>query len=273
MQYAQRYLGAAVTGAFLMLASTTAVPAPAAPGGGHGGGGHAGAGGAHGASRGGSAHPAGVSGAARPGNGIGFGAGNGNGNGIGRANSGLGAEASGNGNGGVGNGNGNGNSKSSIANSSSATVQGSSTGTSSSGGSSTSAQGTTSSPDGGGPPQRISIAKPPVTVGDGRNGLTQVPKPIVAVSIPSAPDRFIAAAPVGPATISIQAQGNSGHPAEDRMLARIGRGALPLWVGGPPTDMRSLWFGLTGLVLMPLAGLWLGYRQARAERDVGGRHD
>jgi len=168
-------------------------------------------------------------------------------------------------------GNGNGNNKSSTASTSSAKVQASSTGTSNIGGASTSAQSTPSNPDGGGPPERISIAAPPVTVGDGRNGLTQLPKPIVAVSIPSAPDRFIVAATTGTATISIQAQRNSGHPAEDRMLARIGRGMLPLWVGGPPTDVRSLWFGLTGLVLMPLAGLWLGYRQARVERDVGRR--
>jgi len=92
------------------------------------------------------------------------------------------------------------------------------------------------------------------------------------MSIPPVPDRFIAAAPAGTKTISIQAQSNSVHPTEDLMLAQIGRGMLPLWAGGPSIDMRSLWFGLTGLVLMPLAGLWLGYRQARAERDVG-RHD
>jgi hypothetical protein len=40
-----------------------------------------------------------------------------------------------------------------------------------------------------------------------------------------------------------------------------------LWAPLRPTFGTDLLFGLAGLVLIPLAGAWLGYRQARAARE------
>jgi hypothetical protein len=39
-----------------------------------------------------------------------------------------------------------------------------------------------------------------------------------------------------------------------------------LWAAAAPNRPGGLLFGLTGLVLAPLAGVWLGYRQARATK-------
>jgi hypothetical protein len=47
-------------------------------------------------------------------------------------------------------------------------------------------------------------------------------------------------------------------PAQ-HMVASLWSAAAPGWPGG-------LLFGLAGLILAPIAGAWLGYRQARASR-------
>jgi hypothetical protein len=47
-------------------------------------------------------------------------------------------------------------------------------------------------------------------------------------------------------------------PAE-RMVASLWAAAAPGWPSG-------LLFGIAGLILAPIAGAWLGYRQARASK-------
>ena len=43
---------------------------------------------------------------------------------------------------------------------------------------------------------------------------------------------------------------------------------IPVWAAAEPVVLRGDLFGLAGLVLMPLVGLVVGYRQAKAARDV-----
>ncbi|GCA99099.1 hypothetical protein [Mycolicibacterium sp. NCC-Tsukiji] len=44
---------------------------------------------------------------------------------------------------------------------------------------------------------------------------------------------------------------------------------IPVWAAAEPVGLRGDLFGLAGLVLMPLIGLAVGYRQAKAARDIG----
>ena len=44
---------------------------------------------------------------------------------------------------------------------------------------------------------------------------------------------------------------------------------IPVWAAAEPVGVRGDLFGLAGLVLMPLVGLVVGYRQAKAAREVG----
>ncbi|BBX83246.1 hypothetical protein [Mycolicibacterium aubagnense] len=43
---------------------------------------------------------------------------------------------------------------------------------------------------------------------------------------------------------------------------------VPVWAAAEPVGLRGDLFGLAGLVLMPLVGLAVGYRQAKAARDA-----
>ncbi len=43
---------------------------------------------------------------------------------------------------------------------------------------------------------------------------------------------------------------------------------IPVWAAAEPVGVRGDLFGLAGLVLMPLVGLAVGYRQAKAVRDA-----
>ena len=102
------------------------------------------------------------------------------------------------------------------------------------------------------------IAAPRVTVGNGRSpgilsGRHDAPtQPAVA------PD----AAPVeAPPAVAPQAPPSfrlDETPAQ-RMVASLWEAAVPSWPSG-------LLFGIAGLILAPIAGAWLGYRQAKASR-------
>jgi hypothetical protein len=44
------------------------------------------------------------------------------------------------------------------------------------------------------------------------------------------------------------------------------RTVASLWAAAAPSLPGGALFGLAGLILAPIAGAWLGYRQARASR-------
>ncbi|WP_418005700.1 hypothetical protein ACNO8X_13515 [Mycobacterium sp. PDNC021] len=52
-------------------------------------------------------------------------------------------------------------------------------------------------------------------------------------------------------------------------LLSVDHTGIPVWAAAEPVGVRGDLFGLAGLVLMPLIGLAVGYRQAKAARDVG----
>jgi hypothetical protein len=60
-------------------------------------------------------------------------------------------------------------------------------------------------------------------------------------------------------------------PSEDGVadLLSADHTGIPVWAAAEPIELRGDLFGLAGLVLMPLVGLAVGYRQAKAARDVG----
>lgn len=55
----------------------------------------------------------------------------------------------------------------------------------------------------------------------------------------------------------------------DADLLSADHSGIPVWAAAEPLGVRGDLFGLAGLVLMPLVGLVVGYRQAKAARDVG----
>lgn len=60
-------------------------------------------------------------------------------------------------------------------------------------------------------------------------------------------------------------------PSEDGAadLLSADHTGIPVWAAAEPIELRGDLFGLAGLVLMPLVGLVVGYRQAKAARDLG----
>ncbi|SEB14924.1 MULTISPECIES: hypothetical protein [unclassified Mycobacterium] len=55
----------------------------------------------------------------------------------------------------------------------------------------------------------------------------------------------------------------------DADLLSADHSGIPVWAAAEPLGVRGDLFGLAGLVLMPLVGLVVGYRQAKAARDIG----
>lgn len=121
------------------------------------------------------------------------------------------------------------------------------------------------------PTQQIRISRSPVTVGDGSVEVAPPPKPLL-VPVIAVPLQTVAA-PVRTVTISVPTSvailGDSHSSVEKRALSMTTPGVVPVWLVAEPGDLWNGFFGLAGLVLMPLAGLWLGYRQARAEQAAG----
>ena len=113
---------------------------------------------------------------------------------------------------------------------------------------------------GGGGPVTVAappIARPRVTVGNGRapgiltGRRAQAPTGEIPVASPAVPPPVVAPQLPPPYRLDVT-------PAE-RMAASLWAAAAPGWPGG-------LLFGLAGLVLAPIAGAWLGVRQARASK-------
>ncbi|WP_029114996.1 hypothetical protein [Mycobacterium sp. URHB0044] len=102
-----------------------------------------------------------------------------------------------------------------------------------------------------------SFTQPRVTVGNGRSPGILSGQPREAPS-PAAPVETPAPAPPPPApapppTVRL----------EEPMLQRA---VSSLWAAAAPYQPGGVLFGLAGLVLAPLAGAWLGFRQARASK-------
>jgi hypothetical protein len=124
---------------------------------------------------------------------------------------------------------------------------------------------------GGGGAPAVGLVAPTVTFGDGRTpgfigaeapaGITGVipHAPLTPPAAIGAPDRVIPAlAPeVMPPTTVLSEADARGPEFIDQMWAPL----RPAFPGG-------LVFGLAGLLVGPLAGVWLGYRQARAAAAV-----
>lgn len=51
-------------------------------------------------------------------------------------------------------------------------------------------------------------------------------------------------------------------------LLSVEDSGIPVWAAAQPVALRGDLFGLAGLVLMPLVGLAVGYRQAKTAREV-----
>lgn len=84
---------------------------------------------------------------------------------------------------------------------------------------------------------------------------------------PVAPEPRAVAAPPAPA-VAPQPAAVAPDPAP--RMARIEQSMLSIPTDGArPGQPMTSWFGIAGLLLIPLAGAALGYRQARAARAVG----
>lgn len=106
---------------------------------------------------------------------------------------------------------------------------------------------------------------PPVSFGNGRTpGVSHAPpeESPITVSSPPAPV-YLAPAPLPLSLPSVPlnppANTSGLQPAATEFIDQI-------WAPLRPTFGGGLLFGIAGLVIMPLAGVWLGYRQARAAK-------
>jgi hypothetical protein len=102
------------------------------------------------------------------------------------------------------------------------------------------------------------VTAPPVTIGNGRSpGILTGPHE--GAPPRTAPD---AAGPaVTPPAVMPQL------PPSDRLdVPPMQRTGASLWAAAAPSLPDGALFGLAGLILAPIAGAWLGYRQARASR-------
>ncbi|QNJ95463.1 hypothetical protein HZU40_15315 [Mycolicibacterium fluoranthenivorans] len=109
------------------------------------------------------------------------------------------------------------------------------------------------------PPAAPAFVAPKVTFGDGRtpgdgarHPVVSVPQPGVAITLP--PVVMAVPAPLGIA------------PAPAPPSAPLDLSALHGWDSARPGQPMTSWFGVAGLLLIPLAGAALGYRQARAAK-------
>jgi hypothetical protein len=112
---------------------------------------------------------------------------------------------------------------------------------------------------------------PTVSFGDGRTpgflgganlsaaagGSNPSPDPAAPAPVPSALEQWAPAPAVMPPTTMLSELGSQPPDFIDQM-----------WAPLRPTFPGGLAFGITGLLIAPLAGVWLGYRQARASQTA-----
>lgn len=109
------------------------------------------------------------------------------------------------------------------------------------------------------------VAAPRVVVGNGRTPAARVeksplpmqPVPVVAATQPLAPATLPAAAPQPMTEQAVAAPEPRSEPP-----------AAALWEKVKPTWPTGAIFGIAGLLLAPIAGMWLGHRQARAAKSA-----
>jgi len=102
------------------------------------------------------------------------------------------------------------------------------------------------------------IGPPAVTVGNGRSPGILTGRPERAPR-PTGTTPNVAPAVTQPAATHLPPTDRLDVAPAERMVASLRTAAAPGRPGG-------LLFGLAGLILAPIAGAWLGYRQARASR-------
>jgi hypothetical protein len=101
------------------------------------------------------------------------------------------------------------------------------------------------------------VTAPSVTIGNGRSpGILTGPREDAPSRAGAAPD---IAAPPPVVTPQLQPPDRLDVPPPQRAVAI-------LWAAAAPGQPGGVLFGLVGLILAPIAGAWLGYRQARASR-------
>jgi hypothetical protein len=98
---------------------------------------------------------------------------------------------------------------------------------------------------------------PPVTIGNGRSPGILTGRPDNAPSRTGVPD--VAAPPVTPPAPQMPPPTQLDVPPVQRTVAT-------LWAAAAPGLPGGVLFGLAGLIFAPIAGAFLGYRQARASR-------
>ena len=103
---------------------------------------------------------------------------------------------------------------------------------------------------------------PKVTFGNGRHPAPGPGLPATAPPIGVAVPPPVAVVP-RPAPLGIPQP--AAHPS-----APVDLSALHAWDNSRPGQPWTSWFGLAGLLLIPLAGAALGYRQARAAKAAAG---
>jgi hypothetical protein len=102
------------------------------------------------------------------------------------------------------------------------------------------------------------VSAPAVTVGNGRS-------PGILTGRPERAPRRTGTAPnVVPAVT--QPAATPHLPPTDRLDVAPAERMVSLGAAAAPGQPGGLLFGLAGLILAPIAGAWLGYRQARASR-------
>jgi hypothetical protein len=119
-------------------------------------------------------------------------------------------------------------------------------------------------PGGGAVPQgglAAPVEAPRVTFGNGRTPGVLKTAPGRTATVNPAPAPSAPAPPPPPAPESPAAALMAIEPESQEFIDRI-------WAPLRPTFGSGLLFGLAGLVIMPLSGIWLGYRQARAAKSA-----
>jgi hypothetical protein len=118
---------------------------------------------------------------------------------------------------------------------------------------------------GGGSPARVDApASPRVVVGNGRvpgeGSIDRLEPP--AVHEPAMPSDGVLPA----ARVPVNVPATAPQPAPSRPVDQSSEMVTPLFTAPPATGAVGAMWGLAGLIVAPLAGIWLGYRQARANK-------
>lgn len=114
------------------------------------------------------------------------------------------------------------------------------------------------------------VTSPRVVVGNGRIPATPAPVRTPAVTAaPAPPPRAVAATPRPAAPVTVPRI--AAAPQTVTVVAGPHGFELPApppWTTVTPGRPTGTIFGIAGLLLAPIAGMWLGWRQARASKSA-----